>query len=486
MSYPGCAGRRPFPRMGMALFPLDWNRTGTWIHLVAFVVYATLILIVMHPTLVHWRSEKTRTWVGLALAVLFFLGLQAALASARKGHLLELILFRTYAPPGNGYFMTAVRVEDVMDTLRTYAAAMPNFPHDRPQTHPPAIFIYYAVSNFIFERLPGFNSWFAPIARSWAAPEQDWVQLPDPYVSSAFFSGLVQWLMACLAPLAFYAFLRRLSRHDPGRWFALWGAMLLPLLPSVSSFYSHWDVNYLLLGAGAWFFALRAQDRLHDPAARGVWAWLDWLWAGLLLSLLTWLSFGNAIYCVLVGGHLLWREVVTLRPPTGREWRLFGRFAAGAAILTAGVVVPWLLAFGGWQMNYFEMLAVGMQQHYLIVNNGRDPDIWRWMNLVDYALWVGPGVLFLGLVATIWLLARMRRYLFESSLAGMALIVWGVILVLDLSGTAWAEIGRLWIFLMPFPAIFALAYLRSYRFRAVLMVLLAVSAWAMGYALRAV
>lgn|GEM_PF-2601632 len=487
---PWLRGPAPFPpEWDWPYRPLDWANSGTWVHSAAFVVYAGVVLAIMHPTLLRWGSERQRRTVAVALAVVGFLGLQLALAVARKGDILELILFRTYAPPGNGYFMTAVRVDSVWDTLLHYQAAMPNFPHDRPQTHPPGIFMYYAAFNYLFDRLPDFSQWFAAIARSRAPADRTWVELKDAYVTSAFFSGAAQWLLACLAPLSFYAFLRRLDSRATGAvsTFAVWGAMLLPLLPAVSSFYSHWDVNYLLLASAAWFFALRGQDRLHQTGVRGIRRWLDWGWSGLLLSLLTWLSFGNAVLCGMIGLHLLWRELLTLRAP-GQRFDVpgFGRFVAGAAILTAGVILPWLLAFVFWNMNYFGLFRTGMQAHYAITTSGRDFNIWRWMNLVDYTLWVGPGVVLLGLVATVWLLAHLRRGELESNLAGLMLVVWFVILVLDLSGTARAEIGRLWIFLMPFPLLAALGYLRTYGLRAALLCMLALSAWVMGFALRAV
>jgi hypothetical protein len=137
-------------------------------------------------------------------------------------------------------------------------------------------------------------------------------------------------------------------------------------------------------------------------------------------------------------------------------------------------------------MNYVDLLRVGMAMHYEIVNNGRDLSIWRWMNLVDYALWVGPGVVLLGLVASVWLVLHWRESPLNRNLAGLAVVVWVVILVLDLSGSARAEIGRLWIFLMPFPVMFALAWLRTYGLRAALLVMLALTSWVMGFALRAV
>lgn len=499
---PWLRGPAPYPpEWDWPYVPLSWLEYGTWLHLAAFLLYPLIVLAVLHPTWIAWRSERQRRTVVLALAVLFFIGLQMALAHARKGNLLELVIFRVYAPPGNGYFMSAVRTEDIWNTLHHYAAAMPNFPHDRPRTHPPAIFMYYSAFNYLFERLVSFSDWFAPIARTWAPADRDWVKLQNPYIASAFFSGVTQWLLMAPVPLAFYAVLRRLQGKVSSYGdFALWGAMLLPLIGSVSSFYSHWDVNYLLLFALAWFFALRGQDRLHGEPSGRIVRWLDWLWSGLLLSLLTWLSFGNAVMCVLIGGHLLWRELVH----TTREWpevrqaasgtgaalacSLWRRhnFVLGALLMIVGVVTPWVIAWFSLQINYFEILQVGLQQHWIIVNNGRDFNIWRWMNLVDYSLWVGPGVVLLGIVGSIWLVAHMRRGELESNLAGLALIFWGVLMVLNFSGTARAEVGRLWIFLMPFPVLFALAYLRTYGLRAALMAMLAVTAWVMGYALRAV
>ena len=57
--------------------------------------------------------------------------------------------------------------------------------------------------------------------------------------------------------------------------------------------------------------------------------------------------------------------------------------------------------------------------------------------------------------------------------------------MLDLSGTTRGEIGRLWIFLMPFPVIFALPYLRTYWQRVALLAMLTTGAIVLGYALRA-
>jgi hypothetical protein len=143
----------------------------------------------------------------------------------------------------------------------------------------------------------------------------------------------------------------------------------------VTSFFSHWDVNYLLLASAAWYFGLRGQDRLREADAPRRGRWLDWVWAGLLLGLLTWLSFGNAVICGLVGLHLLWRELITLRPrQTHYTWRDFARFVAGALLLTAAVMLPWLLAWLAWGMNYVELLSVGMRMHFELVTAAARPE----------------------------------------------------------------------------------------------------------------
>lgn len=485
---PWLLGPAPFPpEWEWPWEPILWSNPLTWLHLALAVGYTLLAALFLHPSLLPFGTVRARHRWGVALAVVFFAAFQLALGWARKESLLDMVIFRTYAPPGNGYFMTAVRVESLRDTLHNYQAAMPTFPHDRPQTHPPGIFLYYAAWITLFRGLPEFSAWFAPIARSWALEGRDWVLLQDAYVAAAFFSGWVQILSAAFAPIGFYLLGRRLDGkgREPSE-FALAAAMLVPLLPAVGSFYTHWDTNYLLITSLAWFFALRAQDRIFEEGATRSGRRLDWLWAGLLLSLLTWLSFGNAVFGLIVGLHLLWRQVYALHKGPLPATATALPFLGGVLIMGAAVVLPWLLAWVGWGMNFFGLLKTGMAMHYRIVTSARDFSIWWWMNLVDFALWVGFGVTLLALVGSVWIVAQRRRGPLEKNMAGVVLIFWVVLLALNFSGSARGEIGRLWLFLMPFPLLFCLTWLRSWPQRLSLVTLLALGAWVMGYALRAV
>lgn len=483
---PWLLGPAPFPPEW--LWPWElllWSKWQTWLHVAAVALYTAAAILLLWPRLFGWTARR-RVRVGLIVAVLAFIGLQLALGWARKDFLLDMVIFRTYNPPGNGYFMSAVRAESLGDVFHNYQAAMPNFPHDRPQTHPPGIFTYYAFFIAIFRNLPAFNAWFAPIARGWALEGRDWVLLQDAYVSAAFVSGWLQLIVGMWAPLAFYLLLKRLQGVKGPSEFALAGALMLPVLPAVNSFYTHWDVNYLLFTAAAWFFALRAQDSLFE--AEGGWThWLDWAWAGLLLWLLTWFSFGNSVFLGIVGLHLIWRQFFVLPRHHGVRWQ--GKLLpamAGAAILGGCIVLPWVLLYFTLDMNYFGMLRTGMERHYVIATAARDFSIWVWMNLVDFALWLGFGVALLALVSSGWLLLHRTRGYLEANLWGLVLIFWAVLLALDLSGSARAEIGRLWLFFMPIPLIFILAWQRDWRQRALILTMLAITAWAMGFAVRAV
>lgn len=483
---PWLLGPAPFPPEW--LWPwelLSWAKWQTWLHAGAVALYAAMAILLLWPRFLGWSAHR-RVQVGLIVAVLAFVGLQLALGWARKDSLLDMVIFRTYNPPGNGYFMSAVRAESLSEVFHNYQAAMPNFPHDRPQTHPPGIFTYYAAFVTLFRALPDFNAWFAPIARGWALADRDWVQLQDAYISAAFFSGWLQLFIGMWAPIAFYLLLKRLQGNKGSSEFALAGALMLPVLPAVNSFYTHWDVNYLLVTSAAWLLALRAQENLFAPGQRWT-RWLDWVWAGLLLWLLTWFSFGNSVFLGIVGLHLVWRQLFVLPGYFGTSWKSKLLPAiGGAAILASAIVLPWLALYFTLNMNFLGLLHTGMARHYVIATAARDFSIWVWMNLVDFALWLGFGIALLAIASSIWLLMNRTRGYLESNLWGLVLIFWGVLLALDLSGSARAEIGRLWLFFMPIPLMFVIAWQRDWRQRAVILAMLAVTAWAMGYAVRAV
>lgn len=493
---PWLRGPGPFPPEWRWLYaPLGWARTGRNVmHGLLLLAYlgTALLLALPQPGDGPTTGRIRRFGQGVALATLFLLLWQMAQIWLREESLLDHLIFRTYAPPLNGYFVAPAQVDSIWETLNNYRAAMPDFFADKAKTHPPGLFIFYALFNTLFEQLPGLSGWFAPIARTWATAGREWPLLMDHLVTSAFVTTLVQITWVSLAPVSLYALVRRLDRGNTpgGSETALWAALLLPLITPLTLLVGQWDPNYLPMAFAAWFLAVRGQDRLH-AGRRDLRVWGDWLGAGLLLSLLTWLSFGNAFIGLLVGLHILWREVDNL-------WAVLGKpiffvrgslpTVAGLATMGTGVVLPWLAAYAAWGMNFFAMLDYGISSHFEIVTAHRDYNIWWWMNLVDFTYWLGPGLILLAGVGSVWLVGNWtRRHTVADrltcNLAGVALSFWPVLLFLNFSGTTRGEIGRLWIFLMPYPLLLSLGLLRSPLHRATLLLITAAVHITLSYVL---
>jgi hypothetical protein len=481
-AWPWLRGPAPWPPSWRWLHaPLGWERPlHLLFHAALLIGYAGSVVIMTRS------SSRLRVHTILLVAALFTVVWQLAQTWVREVSLLDTLIFRTYAPPLNGYFLAPAQVESIGYTLNHYAESMPGFFGDKPQTHPPGLFLYYAFSQELFARLPAISGWFAPIARGWALPGHDWPQLVDHLVTSAFVTTVIQTVLIGLTPVALYAFLRQLRAPDDARsrTIALWSALLVPLIPALTLFYLQWDTIFPALGFAAWFFALRGQNRLAQIDYHGWQQWLDWLCAGLILGLLTWLSFGTMVFGLLVGLHVLWREGVTFVENRNRfDPLLFLPVLGGLALLGMGVVLPWLLAYGLWGMNFFTLMRTGLSAHYEIVTAHREYATWIWMNLVDFTLWLGPHLILLGSVATGWLLVQARRLHAWRDWTGLALVVWAVVLLLNLSGATRGEIGRLWIFLMPFPIIFAMCLPWSRGQFAVLVLMIVGWGWLITYAI---
>ncbi|MFN8441714.1 MAG: hypothetical protein U0175_13125 [Caldilineaceae bacterium] len=474
---PALRGPAPYPVSWMWSYaPLDLGTSRVWSWLGALALYVVVAIVLL------WRLQRQQLRIGwlLAWATLAMIGLPILQTLTREQSLRDTLIFRTYSPVLNGYFVAPAQMKDPVAALSDYLTVMPTFFSDRPQTHPPGLYLFYLVVNGFFERQADFSHWFSTIARTWAVEGRDWIGLPDGLVTSAFFSACLQLLLVALSPLAAYAWASQLTYRNGdqrSQTVASWLAVALPLIAPTSAFFLQWDINYLPPTLFAWALALRAdrQDQQDEMDGTMFWRgtrWLRWLWPGLLLSLLTWLSFGNSVTAAMIGLHLLLRQ---------QRFRL--RLLAGGAVMLVGVLLPWLLAYWAWRMNGIAVMQLAIRRHYEVVTSSRDYNVWLWMNGVDLALWLGPAILVLGLLASIVLWVRWRT---NRDLAALAFSFWSLLLLLDLSGTSRAEVGRLWIFLMPYPLFLALLYAENLFYRALLLGLMALWMGGVGYAIAAI
>ncbi len=416
-----------------------------------------------------WLLRAGRVRWGVALAVSFLFLWQLVQTWVREQSVLDTLIFRAYAPTMNGYLLAPAQVQDVGETLRHYALALPSFFSEKPRTHPPGLFLLYALSNSGFEHWERVSQWFAAMARTWALPGRDWPQLPDHLIASAFVTAWLQVVWTALTPLSMFLFVNELSRGKYREW-ALWSALAVPFIPALSLFLSQWDAVYPCLGLLAWFLALRGMNNLwRDETRAQGWVWL--FIAGVVLGLMTWLSYGLLVMVSLVIFHGLWRGLMPKQglivqqneSPSLLRWSIFGQ-----GIVLAGVAFPWLLGWLFWDMRFPELFAASLEQHFTLVTHARQYGLWVWANWLDLALWLGPGLLLLGMVGSSWAWLSRKGSDWMGDVATASLAFWAVIILLDVSGVSRGEVGRLWLFLMPYPLAWAMLPAWSFRERMVI------------------
>ena len=470
---------------GPAPWPPEWR--WPYIPLGEQHLYRQVVqwgVLVAYLLLMYWRLSRDvfsrrYVWSNLLLAVGFLFLWQLIQTWVREQSLLDTIIFRTYAPTMNGYLLAPAQSENVVYVIHHYAESIPTFFSAKPQTHPPGLFLYFAFSNWLFARLDVFSDWFAPIARTWAIPGRDWPQLSNNLIASAFVSAWLQISLVSLTPIAVYAWAQQISQGNYPKW-SLWSAAALPLIPAMSLFVSQWDTVYPLLGLVAWLLAMQGQNLTFDAQKRHR-GWLILIIAGLVLCLMSWLSYGLIVVIGMIGFHLGLRAWFAKK----RTSKLSGKIILrGFFALGIGVIIPWLLAAWGLQMNFPELLNVSIHRHFEAVTHERSYSLWLWANWLDLALWLGPGIFLLGVVGStrMWLVCK-EKELWKADTAAATVAFWLTVLALNISGISRGEVGRLWIFLMPYVLLFAMFPQWSHRQRTFILSLMALWSWLIGYAI---
>lgn len=407
---------------------------------------AVLAAAAMWASAAYWLHEKSparqRTAVALTGLVVTSFLLQLGLAYADNPDLPQELINRVQSNLASGFFESAVEIGDMGAVLRAYPDAMPGFASEHAQTHPPGLLLanWLTVQAWAF-----FPDAAEPIAH-WIWPNRCmdlWLLNRSTAVAAALGTWiLLPLLAAALTVLPAYGLARRWL-HGRGVALAATLAATVPALllfaPKVVQLYA--PLTLLLV----WLFDMGLTRRSAGWMAV----------AGLLLSVMSFLSFGNAALALPLLLFALLRLYRTSSTPLHpiALLTLAAAFALGAVTiwlsfwLTTGVA-PWAIA------------QVGLGQHYELVTNLRRYDWWLGWNLVDLAVFGGwPTVLgFAAAVpAAVRVLWRRRTDQRPTATAvdALTLSLLALILVLNLSGSARGEVGRIWLFFMPllaFPA----------------------------------
>ena len=244
-------------------------------------------------------------------------------------------------------------------------------------------------------------------------------RLPSPW--TVVLLALLLPALSALAVFPLHALARRLGLAAPD---ALFAAALWALVPARSLFTPALDQALPLLLVGA--AALAAGE-----------GWARRLAAGAALGLAAFLSYGALAAVPLVAAAAWWG---------GGEGRRSRGLASWAA-LAAGFALPWLALalFAGYDPG--AAFAAALADHRALAVAPRGYLTWLVWNPYDFALLLGPAVA----LPAIGALAAPRP------LRAVAVVFWGTLYLLLLTGGVRGEVGRIWLPFMPWACLLAAA-----------------------------
>ena len=270
------------------------------------------------------------------------------------------------------------------------------------------------------------------------------------------FAGMVFSVLAALAVLPLYF----LAGQCLGRRWALPACGLYMLAPNVVLVVMHTDQNLVVLAtlapvalAGA---AFQHQFQFQFQRGRSV-AWLAA--AGVLAGCALQVAYA-ALFAVAIIELLILLQAMALRPVRRGAGFFVSRAGAfNGACVAAVLLCQWL---GGYDSLACYRLA--MDEHSRIYY-WLTLRTYAWVSLSEFAQWTGIPIVVLGLAWVSGSVARVfnGRAAFGHVLALAFVTCWWLLV---LSGRTRAETARLWIFLVPYLALFAACGLKRYGGRA--------------------
>ncbi|HUS16093.1 MAG TPA: hypothetical protein VM536_13930 [Chloroflexia bacterium] len=393
---------------------------------------------------VLWWARDPGHRTLLALAALVVLGYAGQLGALWLKHpnANQLLYDRITNRSFTGYFTTAIQTTDPARFFVGYADALAvKDPATRLcghcRTHPPGPILFYwlplqaalALSPAVQTDLRQSLVLLTGITPGDYTPPQTIVALAAAH---AILLG------AALLVVPLYGLARRLA----GPPHALPLAALGLVLPGVLLMAPEFDQVFGTLVAALLYLCLRG---LASPERAGWWG----LVTGALLALCLYWSFGLWLLVVPLGaltlmaapgGLRLWRQP-DAAPVPPLPLRSIAAWVAGG---TAGTLLPWLLLWGLGRFDLPRVLALTSRAHLEGITVLRPNEPWLLFNLTDFLQFAGLPLV----VVTLLTLLQWRRGA-RPVVNLYGLLFWGLVLLLDLSGTTRAEVGRLWIFLLP-------------------------------------
>jgi hypothetical protein len=423
--------RWPYRPLGLAPVPL----------VLALLFAAALIAI-----LVYGPAGRRGAW---SLALLGY-GFSLSVIAAQPGGFGRVVSVLA-SRHSFSYLYDAALAPPARDLLADFPAASAELSmHSR--THPPGVLLAIRGLDQVARTLGPAGALRAPLPKKSAGAMELEISRakergkPGPAIPPSPFTGV---LLAFLLPLAAAATALPLFAlavgwglpEDAARWSAaLWLTVPAGVLftPSVDQALGLVVVVGAVLAAGA----VKGPKGLQGPQGQPGWrAMAGILGAGIVVGLGCLISYGLLVAVPFVA----WVAFSA----GGDPWLSPRRFVR-AALVGAGFALPWLALalFAGY--DPWTSFRTAISAHAQMAVATRSYAIWLLGNPYDFALFCGPAVAVLGLVG---LVSRRGPVALRRGLWGGAVLF----ALLWLSGSVRGEVGRIWLFAMPFVALAAAA-----------------------------
>ncbi len=401
------------------------------------ILAATFMLAVAAWWFATEKATRRQNIIAITGLISASLLLQLALVYADRSTVSAELLDRTLSNQASGFFEPAAEVENIARLLRDYPQVMPSFVSEHAQTHPPGLIVANWLTIKGFARWPALSQRIARLI--WPLRCADlWLLDRPPQVAAALgFWSIWPILAAALTVIPAFGLARHLL---DGRAVPL-ASVLAATLPSLILFAPKSVQLYApLVLILFWTF--------HSGLAiRSTWRLLL---ASLTLSLMTFLSLGNAALYLLLLAYASMRywlitgrtENYSDRSPTWTE------FLKPLVVLSLGAASIWLLVWWLFGASPLAIAQIGLRQHYDLVTRFRRYEWWVAWNIVDLILFAGWPLL-LGFLGSLALALHLWRKKHITSVDILALCLILLIILLDLSGSARGETGRIWLFFLP-------------------------------------
>lgn len=372
--------------------------------------------------------SRRREWAVLLFLALMAPALQIALKYIHYRYLAEFYLYRTIGPH-NGFWQIAIGAHDLAAFLRSYPQQMQDQPFLRIHTHPPGGFLWVWLWWQGFERLPALAHAIARLLRPYNCADLWFVSLTDGQVAATL-GQMTLPLFSGLTVFPLYLLGKRLDGPRTG----FRAAAFYVLLPSLTLFTMRWDQLYPL-------FLLLALCALHRGLTRHRLG--GYLAAGLIVSLASFMSFGNLTILPALAVYGLGHWLACGRRERRRWLR---RTAPGWALLLLGALTVWLAYQATCGVSFWDVFSTAMRTH---IHGERPYWVWLAWNLWDFLAFLGIplAVLFLLESGRAW-----REVLKKEPAVRLehlpALVASAVVLALAVTDLAPEEVGRIWLLWM--------------------------------------